>query len=324
MPGFAKGLAVVTLLASWAFGMAAAAQPHGQAAHATGASASHVTGAPAAPPAPPLPPAPPSPPWYRAPSTELRLKDVAAIVHIIPENRADISFSIANEGPLPTPEVHPTRTQLTIDGGLRRRIGVCNRDRDGFSVSVDGFGRVAEARLPVIVVRIPQAAVIDASGAVQMHVEPAQTLRLEIGGCGAAEVERVVGAADVSTAGGDMEVRLFDVGSIALREAGGGNVFLGAVRAGMDLSVAGAGDIVVTRADGPTNIAIQGSGDVVINGGHASTLSVAIVGSGDVVHLGEADRLDAATFGSGDVRVRQVNGPVTKRIFGGGDVTVGQ
>lgn len=254
----------------------------------------------------------------------VQLRDLAAIVRIVPEARRDILARVANTGPLPAPTFRTSHGRLVVDGGVRRgRRGIADCDPGTpFSVELDGRGDVEGAALPRIELRVPEDVVLSSEGAVQITVAPAKSLRLNLVGCGEVDVERVRDSADVSVAGGDVAVRIYEAGSAALRVAGGGDVMLGAIRDGLDISVAGSGDVVVTRADGPTNIAIQGSGDVLIRSGRATNLTVAIAGSGDVMHQGSAERLSAAVIGSGDVHVRRVSGSISRRILGSGEVVV--
>ncbi|HVZ99928.1 MAG TPA: DUF2807 domain-containing protein [Caulobacterales bacterium] len=293
-----------------AFGLAMAA-PSGAVAQ------SHP--APAQAPVPSVPPVPPAP-WVRQPATEVQLRNLAAVVRVVPEPRDDVALSIANPGPLPAPQFRLSRRTLVIDGGLGRRAQ-CG-DRGGFSVNARGQW-VREASLPVIELRVPRDAVISSDGAVRMHIGPSQNARLALAGCGLTEVERVVADANVALASGAMTLHLFDAGTASVQVAGAGDVMLGAVRNGLTLSLAGSGDVSVARADGEINIAVQGSGDVLIRDGRASNLSVAIAGSGDVVHQGEANHLDAAIIGSGDVHVRRVTGGVSQHVFGSGEVIIG-
>jgi hypothetical protein len=257
-------------------------------------------------------------------AAEVQLRDVAAFVRVTPEDRADVSVRIANSGPLRSPELRMAGSRLIIDGKLRRQIRSCEvRGADGLEVEIRRRGRVANAALPVIELRVPRDAVVAAGGAVRMRMGPAETARVRLEGCGDADIERVAGEADIAIAGAP-DVRLYDAGSARVAVAGAGDVTLGVIRSGLTLSIAGSGDVVAARVDGPTSIAIQGAGDVTIRDGRATTLSVALAGAGDVTHNGVAERLDAAILGAGDVRVRRVEGEVTRRVLGGGDVIVGR
>ena len=262
--------------------------------------------------------------WLRYPGmTEVQLRDVAAIVRVLPESRADIGVSISNTGPLPAPEIRSQRQRLIIDGDLRRQIRSCRTlEGGGFEVNVGRRGVLRNEQLPTITLRVPLDVVLAAGGGVQLHMARADAARVSLDGCGDADLEGVTGEADISIAGAP-NFRLYEAGEATVSVAGGGDVTLGVVHRGLTVSIAGAGDVVVARADGPTSIAVQGSGDVVIRDGRAAPFSVSIVGAGDVSHEGVAERLDVAIIGAGDVRVARVEGEVTRRIIGAGDVIVG-
>jgi hypothetical protein len=253
---------------------------------------------------------------------EVQVRDVAGFVRVTPENRTDVAVSIRSGGFEP-PRVRLNGDRLVIDGRLRRQIRDCRIDGEGFQVTTTREGRVSGNELMVIELRVPQNAVVSASGAVRLRVGASQAARIAISGCGDADIARVADEADVSVAGSP-DLRLHEAGSATVSLAGAGDIVVGVVHDGLTVSIAGAGDFIAGRADGPTNIAIQGAGDVTIRDGHATTLSVAIAGAGDVVHNGSAERLDAAILGAGDVRVRHVEGEVTRRVLGGGEVIVGR
>lgn len=268
------------------------------------------------------PPRTPHQQTVRVQGTELRLRDVVGRIIIRPENRTDISVSVINAGPLPSPEVRGAGRRVTIDGKLRRQIESCSVDGNDFSVALERYGRLPQTRLPVIEVRTPQTVVVNGNGAVRMHVGRAENAVIRIEGCGEADLESVEETASL-TVSGDMSLRAYDVGEASVRVAGTGEVTLGVVREGLAASLAGEGDLTAARVDGPTNIAVQGEGDVSIRSGRATVLSVVLAGEGDVTHNGSAETLDAVIVGDGDVYVRRVSGEVTRRVFGGGDVTIG-
>lgn len=286
------------------------------------AVAAAFAAAPAMAQTPPVPPA--SAAWQRyADAHEVRLRDVAAIVRIVPENRTDIALAIANAGPLRDPEVRVRGERLTVDGKLRRQIRSCRVRGQDFEVTTARNGRLSGDQLLVIDLRVPQNAVVSAGGAVRLHMGPSQSARVRLDGCGEADIERVADAAEIALSGAP-DLRLYEAGTATISVAGSGDVVLGVVRDGLTASIAGAGDLTVARADGPIEIAVQGAGDVVIRDGRATTMTVAIAGAGDVVHNGSAERLDVAIFGAGDVRVRRVDGQVTRRVMGVGEVIVGR
>lgn len=257
--------------------------------------------------------------WRTYAAGEVQLRDLAAIVRVVPEERRDIAARVTNNGPLQAPDLRVSRGRLIIDGALHRVT--CSGDDEDFSVNVNRR-RVRAAALPHIELRVPSDVVISSEGAAQISVAPARSVRVHLVGCSEGNFERVRDNADISIAGGSGDLHVVEAGSAAVQVAGGGDVMLGAIRSGLDVSVAGSGDVLVGRADGPTNIAIQGSGDVQIRAGRATTLTVAIAGSGDVAHLGSAERLDASIIGSGDVSVARVSGEVSRRVLGSGEIVV--
>ncbi len=257
-------------------------------------------------------------------ATEVQLRDVVGVVRVIPENRNDVAIGWINEGATPAPDYRVSRRRLIVDGQMRRQVRSCRvTSGDGFEVDTARLGRLSGAALPVIELRVPQNAVVAVSGAVRMHVAPAQDLDIRLEGCGDADIVRVEDEAEISISG-SQDVRLYEAGQASVAIAGSGDVVLGAVHNGLTLSVAGSGDVTAANVDGPTSIAIQGSGDVTIRDGHATSLSIVIAGGGDVSHGGTAENLDAVILGGGDVRVRHVEGEINRRVLGGGEVVVGR
>lgn len=257
-------------------------------------------------------------------ASEVQLRDVAAFVRVIPENRTDVAVGFVNAGVTPTPEYRVSRRRLIIDGKMRRQIRDCRViGGDGFEVQTTRQGRLSGAQLPVIELRVPQNAIVGVSGAVRLHVAPAQAATIRLDACGDADIVRVEDSAEIAVSG-SQDVRLYEAGTATIAIAGSGDVTLGAVHDGLTVSVAGSGDVTAARADGPTSVAVQGSGDIAIREGRATSLSVVIAGSGDVSHGGSAESLDAVIIGGGDVRVRHVEGEINRRVLGGGEVLVGR
>jgi hypothetical protein len=284
------------------------------------------------------PPAPPSPPvvsvgpatvapadltWRRYPRTqEVRLQNVAAYVRVRPEDRDDVAVAIFNQGPLAAPRVRASGRRLVIDGQQRGQLQTCTvRGATGFETRTRRQGRVAGAQLPVIELRVPLDAAINASGAVRMHVTGAENVSIGLDGCGDVEIGRVAETATLA-AGGYADIRITDVGELVAAVAGRAGIDARIVRDGLTVSVAGSGAFNAARADGPTNIVVQGSGSAAIGDGRADEMTVVINGSGQVTHRGSAESLDALIVGSGQVRVRDVAGETSSRVFGSGAVVV--
>jgi hypothetical protein len=259
-----------------------------------------------------------------AAANEVQLRDIAAIVRVIPENRTDVAIGYVNTGATPAPEYRVSRRRLIVDGKLRRQIRNCRViGGDGFEVQTTRNGRLTGAALPVIELRVPQHAVVATSGAVRLHMGPAQSAQIRLDGCGDADLVRVEDEVELTLAGAQ-DVRLYEAGEASVTIAGSGDVVLGAVHDGLTVSVAGSGDLTAARVDGPTSVAVQGSGDVAIRDGRATSFSVVIAGGGDVSHGGSAETLDAVILGGGDVRIRHVEGEINRRVLGGGEVIVGR
>ncbi|MCX7359366.1 MAG: DUF2807 domain-containing protein [Alphaproteobacteria bacterium] len=257
-------------------------------------------------------------------ATEVQLRDVAAFVRVIPENRTDVAIGYVNTGVTPAPEYRVTRRRLIVDGKLRRQIRSCRVvGVDGLEVQTTRLGRLSGEQLPVIEVRVPQNANVTASGAVRLWVEPAQSVHVRLDACGDAEIARVEDEAEIAVTGSG-DLRLGNAGQAEVAIAGSGDVTLGEIHNGLNVSVAGSGDLTAAHVDGPTSIAVQGSGDVTIRDGRATSLSVVIAGSGDITHGGSAQTLDAVILGGGDVRVRHVDGEINRSVLGGGEVVVGR
>lgn len=255
---------------------------------------------------------------------ELQLRDVAAVVRVVPEDRADVLVLVTHQGPLPTPELRQQRGRLIVDGGVRRIESCRALENGGFEVRTRQHGRLQTAQLPRIELRVPRAVNLSAGGAVRLNVAgQAETVRARLGGCGDVEIEGARGSAEITVAGAQ-DVRLYEAESARIVVAGAGDVVLGAVREGLTVSVAGSGDVTAAHVDGPTSLVIQGSGDITIREGRADPMSVTVAGSGDVVHNGEATRLDVTVVGAGDVRVRRVLGEINRRVIGSGEVVVSQ
>ena len=258
-----------------------------------------------------------------AAANEVQVREFAGYVRVIPENRNDVAVGFVRPGVFRPPTYRVSRRRLIIDGNVGQIRDCRVNGPDGFEVTTRRDGKLTGAQLPVLELRVPQAAVVSASGALRLVVMPSLSADLRLDGCGDVDVARVENEAEISVSGAQ-DVRLSEAGSAEVTLAGAGDINIGAVRNGLTLSIAGAGDFTAMRADGPTSIAVQGAGDVTIQGGHASSLNIVIAGGGDVTHNGSAERLDAVILGGGDVRVRHVEGEISRRVLGGGEVVVGR
>lgn len=266
--------------------------------------------------------APSTVPAQAFPLTELKVRNAAAVLKIIPEDRADISVEIANPGAIVTPVVSRDGAAVLVDGRIGRRARDCDMTDGRFSATVSGLGELTQDQLPVITVRTPRAVDASIAGAVASEIGPAASAELSFIGCGPARIADVAGKLDV-TAAGSGDVVAGAAGSFSLSAAGSGHVQAGAVAGGADISVAGSGDVEIASVAGPLDVSIAGSGDVDIAGGAATGADVSIAGSGSVSLAGDVGALEASIMGSGDVTVRGAAASVDANIMGPGDVRVG-
>jgi hypothetical protein len=262
-----------------------------------------------------------------------QIKDAAARVVVLPENRPDVKIEFITVNRSLPIELRTEGDKVIADGGLRHRIHGCNsmnfswskdgEDRQHHNVTVDvrGVGKVTYDNLPQLVVHVPLDARVETSGAVWGSVGRSNSLSLGNAGCGDWTVANVRGALKVSQAGSG-DVRTGVSGDLRVSIAGSGDVTTQPTSGGAEVSIAGSGDVVIAAINGPLKGEIAGSGDIHVKGGHASNMEASIAGSGDIVFDGPANGLHASIAGSGDIRVGKVNGPITKSILGSGSVIV--
>ena len=255
-----------------------------------------------------------------APSVEI--KDAAATVTVIPENRSDIEVTMAQTNRSLPLTITRDGDVVRIDGGLRLQPKICHGALGVQRVSVIGLGDFSRASLPVVVVRTPMDARVAAGGAVFGAVSRSGSLTLSNSGCGDWTAANVAGPLVVHVAGsGDLHAGEAASADVAI--SGSANVLTRDVRGGVRARISGSGDLGVAAVVGPLDARVVGSGDVTVHGGEVTAMTVAIAGSGDVRFDGVAQSLNASITGSGDVTVRKVLGSVSRRVAGSGDIRVG-
>lgn len=258
-----------------------------------------------------------------AQAASLEVREAAARLVVIPEDRSDLQVEILTRNPNLPLEVRAGAERTVIDGNLANRLRACRTIGGRALVEVAGVGEIPYEDLPQVVVRTPRDVRLAVGGAVFGKVGRTNSLELGNAGCGDWTVANVAGRLRLSLAGSG-GARTGEAGEAVLRVAGSGDVAAQAIRGPLTVDLAGSGDVEVASVAGPLEVKIAGSGDVRVGQGRASAMTATIAGSGDVDFGGTADRLDARIAGSGDVRVRQVAGPVNKRVLGSGQVTVGR
>lgn len=270
--------------------------------------------------------------------SELRLKHLAAIVTITPEDRTDYLVEIDNPGGTPMPTVSSSDGRVTVDGQLRGRISHCNDDG---SAELRGYAAVTAATLPRITIRAPRTLNVTRSGAGTTDIGATEALTLDLSGCGRVTAADTAGQLSLDVAGSGT-VRAGAARRLNADVAGSGEVTVGAVAEGADIDLAGSGSVEIASLNGEfstdgagsgnvrvlagavttANIDMAGSGDVDI-GASVQSLRVSMVGSGDVDVTNTVGDIEAEIAGSGSVTAQAVTGSVHKEIFGPGDVQVG-
>ncbi len=286
----------------------------------------------------------------------VRISDMAAIVHVTPEDRTDVAISVDNPGRTPMPVVRVDGDQLIVDGRLHGRILNC---RDDGGVDLLGYGGVTAQELPVITLHVPKAVDLDVGGAVKADIAAAESVDLDQSGCGSTTVADLTGALKVDNSG-SADVTAAAAASADLDLSGSGDIILGAISGpvaidmagagsvtvasavGLNLDMAGSGDVRVDALTGELKVDGAGSGDIDIRGGAVTladissagscsltaptlaveTAKIDMAGSGEV-KLGAIGDLDVEIMGSGTVDVASVRGRNNRRIMGSGEVNVG-
>jgi hypothetical protein len=273
--------------------------------------------------------------------SDLRLRHMAAIVTITPEDRTDFSVEIDNTaGQLPMPAVASEGGRVVIDGQLRGRVRDCDGD-GGATIRGYGEGHFAATELPRITIRAPRSLSVDRSGAGTTEIGATQELRLDVSGCSTTTAGDVAGALELDVAGSG-DIHAGAARSLNADIAGSADVVLGAVAEGAEIDIAGSGSVTMASLTGALNTDGAGSGSVDVQGGSVTTaevdlagsggvtiaapvqsLNVSIVGSGDVDVNGAVGDIEAEIAGSGSVSAQSVTGAVRKEVWGSGDVHVG-
>lgn len=248
----------------------------------------------------------------------LRLRSVAAVVTITPEDRTDFLIEIDNSaGRVPMPEVSVDEDRVTINGHLRGRIGDCGPD----TIELRGYDDVAAADLPRITIRAPRALVLDRSGAGTTEIGAAASIDADFNGCGSATIGDVEGELNVDMTGSGT-ITTGAAGSLDADLTGSGDIAVGAVANGASVDVMGSGSVTIASLNGEFSADGPGSGTVTVLAGAITSARVDVTGSGGAVIGATVQSLDVEVMGSGDVDVSAAVGSLDAQILGSGDVTV--
>lgn len=248
----------------------------------------------------------------------------AANLHVIPEDRADISVQTTAGPRVPAPTVRLSNGRVVIDGGLRNRLRGCGGIVIGnrIPVQIAGVGGVQRENLPTITLRVPRTIDISSSGAVFGDVGASDGGRVRFQGCGSINMDSVNGPLDVEQAGsGDLRVGAV-TGSVRGDLDGSGTLRIASIGQGADLTLDGSGDVNVGGIGGIVTAALNGSGD--FNAGDIGrSARLRLDGSGDMSVGAVQGGVDARVDGSGGLRVASVaGGQVALALDGSGDVLV--
>lgn len=293
-------------------------------------------------------------------ANSLIVRNAAAILHVIPEERADISINVTGGEALPALSVGVAGTELVIDGGLNTRTRACGVENGVPFVLLSRGKRVAQSQLPVITARVPMDVKLAAGWAVLSDIGPSRSADLRFSSCVAQAIGPVAGALHIDSSGagdiiaqtagetkvdsagssdivlgdigGPLEAQLSGSGSVKagnvtgkadLDLAGSGTIEVGVIGGPLSADLAGSGDLIAASASGDLDFSLAGSGDLTVRGGLAGAIEANVAGSGDIVFEGEAASVEANIVGSGDVRVKKVTGKVEQSAIGSGKVIIG-
>lgn len=252
---------------------------------------------------------------------ELRIRNIAAIVTITPEDRTDFAVEIDNNaGQLPMPTVASENGRVLIDGQLRGRVRDCRRD-GAATVRGYGDGDFEANELPRITIRAPRAVRLDRSGAGRTEIAASESAYIDIAGCGALTLADVQNALELDIAGAS-DVTAGSAGSLNADIAGAGEITLGAVAGGAELDISGAGNITIASLTGDFVLDSAGASDITIQGGSIATAEIDMAGTGDIDIAAPVQTLNAQIMGVGHIEVAATVGDMDVDIAGPGSVTV--
>lgn len=256
----------------------------------------------------------------------VRLKDVAARVIVVPENRTDVAVEIKpGTGDVAAPKVFRQNGVVSVLGTLPAKIDGCSGFKPGAAkgtVKFKGRRNVSVADLPVITLRTPMDVELSVDGAALGSIGQARSVKLRTERCGAWSAVGTSGAFDTATEGmGDVTVGR--TGSLRVSIEGMGDVIAGPTGA-LTADLEGMGNVRLAELNGPADIEVAGMGGVKIAQGRATVFKASLSGMGGVRFDGTADRVEASVDGMGQVKVLKANGPVARRISGFGRVKVGE
>lgn len=256
-----------------------------------------------------------------AQAATVEIRDAAARVTVVPEDRADIKVEVTRPNSRLPLAIRTEGDRTVIDGDLHNRIRGCNGMSGNPRVRVRDVGEVGYDDLPQVVIYTPRDVQIEANGAIQGAVGRSATLDLRDSGCSAWTVADVAGAATVRSSGAG-QVRMGQAGRLDVRLSGAANIHATRVREA-DATLSGAGNMHIDEVASQLEAKVSGVGSIRVDRGDNTAVRASVSGVGGVSFGGVASSLQASVSGMGSVNVREVRGPVSKSVSGIGKVSVG-
>ena len=118
-------------------------------------------------------------------AASVEIRDAAARVTVVPQDRSDIKVEIVKAHPQLPLTVSVSGDRTLVDGDLHRRIQDCDDMDHRANVKVRGVGRVKYDDLPQVVIYTPRDVDVTAGGAVQGAIgrsESPRTAQLRLRG----------------------------------------------------------------------------------------------------------------------------------------------
>lgn len=257
-----------------------------------------------------------------AQAATVEIRDAAARVTVVPQDRPDIKVEVVRAHPNLPLKITVSGDRTIVDGDLRRRIRDCDDMDDHANVRVRDVGRVRYEDLPQLVIYTPRNVDLEAGGAVQGAIGRSASLKLHNSGCAAWTIADVAGPAEIHQSGAG-NVRMGASESLDVHLSGAARIHATRVRQGLDARLSGAGGVDVDQVIGAVDARVSGVGQVRVGDGQASLVRASVSGIGQVNFGGAARDLDASISGLGSIRVKEVTGSVSKSVSGGGSIHIG-
>lgn len=251
----------------------------------------------------------------------LRIRHIAAIVTITPEDRTDYAVEIDNSaGQLPMPTVASDDGRVLIDGQLRGRVRDCRRD-GGAGVRGYGDEEFDASELPRITIRAPRAVNLDRTGAGSTEIGPSQSAYIDLAGCADLTLGDVQEALELDVSGAST-VTAGAARSLNADLTGAGELNIGAIAQGAEFDVSGAGNVTIASLTGDFTLDSTGASNFRINSGSIGTAQIDMTGTGSLDIAAPVHTLNAEIMGVGHVDVAGTVGDLDVDIAGPGSVTV--